>query len=95
MDVVSIRADDLTGLDFFGKVLKENRSKVVRTLINEGRKAKAVQLYKNKKVSIGSAAKLAGVSLSEFIDLLKEYNVRLNLELDDVKEAMKAAEELI
>ncbi len=39
-----------------------------------------VELYKNKKVSLGLGAKLAGATLSEFIDLLKEHNVFLNIE---------------
>tara|TARA_Y100000031_G_scaffold88642_1_gene97362 strand:+ start:16202 stop:16375 length:174 start_codon:yes stop_codon:yes gene_type:complete len=56
---------------------------------------KAINLYKNKKVSLGLAAKLAGMGISDFLDLLEEYNVKLNLTLDDAKEAMKHAEEIL
>ena len=95
MDTVSVRIDDVTGLDFFGRILNENRSKVIRTLVEQGKKSKSLELYKNKKVSLGLGAKLAGVSLSEFIDLLKNENIDLNIELDDVKQALGTAEELI
>lgn len=57
------------------------------------RKMKAIQLYKEKKVSLGLGAKIAGTNLSEFLDLLKEYNVKINLDADDAKKALEFAEE--
>lgn len=62
--------------------------------MTEDRKAGAVKLYKQGKASLGLGAKLAGVTLSEFIDLLAEYNIGLNLTLEDAKAAMKTAEEV-
>jgi len=44
---------------------------------------------------LGLGAKLAGVSLSEFIDLLKEHNADLNLEKGDVEQALKTARKVI
>lgn len=60
-----------------------------------GKKHKAVELYSMKKVSLGLGAKLAGVTLSEFIDLLKEHNVYLNLEKEDVEQALKTARKVL
>ena len=91
MDVLSVRLGKLGEIDQFSKLLNENRSEVVRTLVEEGKKLKAIELYKQKKISLGLGAKLAGMTLSEFLDLLEEYNVKLNLTLDDAKEAMKNA----
>ena len=54
---------------------------MIKKLVTAGQKHKAVELYKIKKVSLGLGSKLAGVTLSEFIDLLKEHNVYLNLGL--------------
>jgi len=48
-----------------------------------------------KKLSLGLAAKLAGVSLSEFLDILEEQKIPLNITLEDAKEAMKNAEKLL
>lgn len=59
------------------------------------KKHKAVGLYKAKKISIGLGAKLAGVSLSEFIDLLKEHKVYLNLEKEDVEHALSTARKIL
>lgn len=94
METVSSRLD-LETINLFGKILKEKRSEVVRELVESGKKHKAVELYKMKKVSLGLGAKLAGTSLSEFIDLLKEHNVYLNLEKEDVENALKTARKVI
>ena len=95
MEIISVRLKRLRDIDHFSKLLNENRSEVVRELVEEGRKLKAIKLYKQKKVSLGLASKLAGLTLSEFLDLLEEYNVSLNLILEDAKEAMKHAEEIL
>ncbi len=90
METVSSRLD-LESINLFGRVLKEKRSEVVRKLVESGKKHKAVELYREKKVSLGLGAKLAGVNLSEFIELLKEHNVYLNLEIEDVEKALSTA----
>ena len=95
MEIISVRLKRLKELDYFSKLLNENRSEVVRDLVEEGRKLKAIELYKQRKVSLGLASKLSGLALSEFLDLLEEYNVKLNLTLEDAKEAMRYAEELL
>jgi predicted HTH domain antitoxin len=93
METVSARLD-LETIKLFGKVLNEKRSEVVRELVESGKKHKAVELYKMKKVSLGLGAKLAGVPLSEFFDLLRENNVYLNLEKEDIEDALKTARKL-
>lgn len=60
--------------------------------ISEGRKMKAIELYRAGKVSLGFGAKIAGVRLSEFFDLLETYRVPLRLTLEDAKDAMGHAE---
>ena len=94
METVSSRLD-LDTIKMLSKVLNENRSEVVRELVESGKKYKAVELYKMKKVSLGLGAKLAGVTLSEFIDLLREHNVYLNLEKEDIEQALKTARKVI
>ena len=94
METVSSRLDVET-INLFGKILNEKRSEVVRELVNAGKKHKAVELYKMKKISLGLGAKLAGVTLSEFIDLLREHSVYLNLEKEDVEQALKTARKVL
>ena len=64
----------------------------MKTLLS---KNKAVELYQSKKVSLGLGAQLAEVTLSEFIDLLKEYSVTLNLEKEDVLAALHTARNVL
>jgi len=40
---------DVEVIDMFEKILKENRSEIVRTLVEAGKKEKAVELYREKK----------------------------------------------
>ncbi len=94
METVSSRLD-IEAINLFERVLKEKRSEVVRALVESGKRHKSVELYKAKKVSLGLGAKLAGVSLSEFIDLLKEHNVYLNLEKEDVEQALSTARKIL
>jgi len=95
METVSIRLNKIKELDYFGRLLNENRSVIVRDLLEDGRKMKAINLYKNKKISLGLGARLAGITLSDFLDLLEEYNVKLNLTLEDAKLAMKNSEKIL
>lgn len=90
MELISARLDT-ESLEEFENVMNESKSGVVRELVEAGRKYKAVELYKNKKISLGLGSRLSGVTLSEFIDLLKEHNVSLNLEVEDVKKALETA----
>ncbi len=94
METVSARLD-LNTIGLFEGVLKENRSEVVRLLVESGKKEKAVELYKNKKASLGLGAKLSGLTLSEFIDLLGQHNVSLNLEKEDIEKALKVVRGVI
>ena len=94
MDTVSSRLDT-DALDLFSGVLNEKRSEVVRELVERGQKVKAVELYKEKRVSLGLASKLAGVSLGEFLDLLRLHNADLNITQEDVEDALKAARKIL
>jgi predicted HTH domain antitoxin len=78
-------------LELLGRCLKEKRSQVLRDLIAEGRKMKAMTLYRQRRASLGLAARIAGMGLSEFLDLLKEHGVPLNLDLDEAREAVRNA----
>lgn len=93
--MVSVRVKEVEGLDSFRDLLKENRSGVIRELLDEGKKMKALQLFREKKVSIGLGAKLAGVTLSEFFDLLAEYNISHHLTLEDAKASMETARKVL
>ncbi len=62
---------------------KEDISKAIHELVEKGKLLFAVEKYKNKEISIGKAAELAGVPISKMIDVLAELGVKNPLEYDD------------
>jgi predicted HTH domain antitoxin len=82
---MSIRMDK-DNFDFLNKLSKEESgdvSKAVRDLVNKGRLMLAVERYKKGQASLGRAAELAGLTLSEMMNTLAEYGVKSNLETED------------
>jgi predicted HTH domain antitoxin len=90
---ISVRYEPKQDLDFITGVLGLPMSETVRSLIDEGRKMKALQLYRQGKVSLGLGARIAKLTLSEFLDLLKEHNVKLNIDVEDAKSALAYSRE--
>ena len=49
--------------------------------------------YKQGKVSLGLGAKIARLSISQYIDLLKEYKIQINIDIEYAKKALGYARE--
>lgn len=82
---LSVRMDQ-ENYEFVRIIAKENKediSKAVREMVDLGRLMFAIESYKKGKASIGKAAELAGVSISEMINLLSEFGIESNLEHED------------
>jgi len=88
---ISVRYEPAKDLEFMTKLFGVNKSKMLRELIDEGRKMKSIELYKQGNVSLGLGAKIAKVSISEYMDLLKEYKIPINIDIDDAKKALQYA----
>lgn len=58
-------------------------SKKVRQLVDLGPIMLAIEKYKKSEASIEKAARIAGVSISEMMDVLSEYGVDANVEYED------------
>ena len=54
----------------------------------------AIKLYKEKKMGIGKATEIAGISISEFIDTLSKFGLSSNLSLEDFKESLRIVKKL-
>ncbi len=94
MEIVAARLDT-DSIELFQKVIHKNKSEVVRDLVEAGKKHHAVELYKQRRVSLGLGATLAGVNLSEFLELLREHNIDLNITLEDVKAGIQTAKKVL
>ncbi len=88
---ISVRYKYTKDLEFMTELMGLNRSEMLRELIDKGRKMKSIELYKQGKVSLGLGAKIAKLSLSEYIDLLKEYKIQINIDIEDAKKALESA----
>jgi len=76
------------------KLEGRNRSDAFRDMFRAGlsqkRQKLALEKYGRGEVSIGKAAKIAGISLWEFIELLSERKAELNLSASDILEAAQS-----
>ncbi|MFH1316616.1 MAG: UPF0175 family protein [Candidatus Woesearchaeota archaeon] len=72
-------------------LLKKDKSTMVRELVEQGKIYFAIMQYQEGKASISKAAEIAGLPLSELIDLLAKFGIQGNLEIDDYLAGVKTA----
>ncbi|MFV2041542.1 MAG: UPF0175 family protein [Candidatus Hydrothermarchaeales archaeon] len=78
-------ADLLAGLE--SRNLSDTYRDIFRVGIEEKRKRVALDKYSKGEVSLGRAAEIAGVSLWEMLELLRDRKVDLNIDADEILEA--------
>jgi predicted HTH domain antitoxin len=54
----------------------------------------ALELFREKIISIGKAAELSGISIQEFMDFAAKRDVPLHYELEDLENDQKTADTL-
>jgi len=65
-------------------------SKKVRELVDLGRVMLAIEKYRKSEASLEKAARIAGVSISKMIDVLRDHGVEANLEYEDYLKGLKS-----
>lgn len=88
---MSIRMDS-ANYKFLADISKKERSdlsKAVRDLVTRGRLMLAVERYKQGEVSLGRAAQMAGLSVSQMMNLLADFGVESRIEKDDYLQGLK------
>jgi predicted HTH domain antitoxin len=73
---------------------RENVSKTVRGLVDLGRVMLAIEKYKRTEASIEKAARIAGVSISKMMDILREHGVEAKIEYEDYLKSLKRLKEV-
>jgi predicted HTH domain antitoxin len=93
---VSIRleADDYNFLSRLAEAHKEDLSTAVRNLIERGRVFLALDLYRDGQASLSKAAEVAGISISEMMDLLAEHGIPSDLQVEDYRESLRTLREV-
>ena len=51
--------------------------------------------YKEEKISIGKASEIAGISISEMMDLLAKFGIKSPITYEDYLEGKKFAEKIL
>ena len=65
---------------------KTEQSEIIRELINNGSIYLAIKGYTKGKYSIGKAAYLANLPLSEFMDLITDLGIKSKISKEDLLE---------
>ena len=87
---VSIRleSEDYKFLSKLAEAAKEDLSTAVRDLIARGRVLLALDRYREGSASLSKAAEVAGVSVSEIMDLLAEHGIPSDLHVEDYRKSL-------
>ena len=88
---IRVDADDYTFLSGLTETENVNISETVRDLLKKGRLMLAIEQYRAGMASLGRAAELAGMSISETIDLFVMYGIPVNLDVDDYRQSLENA----
>lgn len=86
---IRMNEDDYRSLVSLAKEEKEDVSKKVRELMELGRILLAMEKYKSGEASLEKSARIAGISISKMLDIMKEHGVTANLEEEDYLKSLK------
>lgn len=90
--------DEANCLDEVADLLGEDRSTTIRKALSEGlrdiRVRIAVERYQSGEISVNEAARVAGVSLAEWLEIARERNLTHQLTPEDLAADADAAREL-
>lgn len=73
----------------YSKERKEDQSDIIRDLINNGSIYLAIKGYAKGEYSIGKAAYLANLPLSEFMDLIMDIGIKSKISKEDLLEGFE------
>ena len=91
---IRIDEDDYRFLAAMAEEEKEDVSKAVRELVELGRLHLAMDRYRSSEASLEKSARIAGVSVSRMMDLLRDFGIEANLELEDYRASLNTARSL-
>ncbi len=90
--------EDETALNEVAELLEEDKSTVIRKALREGlvdlRIRRAIELYQTGDASVNQAARIAGVSVAEWLEIARERNLTTQLSPDDLEADVDGAREL-
>ncbi len=93
---VSLRleADDYDFLRRLAEADKEDLSTALRDLVARGRVLLGLERYRDGKASLSKAAEIAGLSVSEMMDVLAAHGITSDLRVEDYRESLLTLREV-
>ncbi len=91
-ETISMRVgrENLLEISWLSRQEKRKKSDILRDILNRGIKEKKLQMalerYRNNEATAAKAAKIAGIPLSRFLDILFEKKIEFNYSLEDFRE---------
>ena len=90
--------DEEKNLREVAELLGEDKSSTIRKALREGleeiRVRLAVERYQSGEVSVNEAARIAGVSVAEWLEIARERNLTTQLKPEDIESDAEAAREI-
>ncbi|WP_336134676.1 UPF0175 family protein [Natronomonas amylolytica] len=90
--------DEKEAIEEVAELLDEDRSTTIRKALREGldelRIRLAVERYQSGEVSVNEAARIADVSLGEWLEIARERNLTTQITPEDLEADAEAAGEL-
>ena len=91
---IRMKDEDYHFLSILAKEEKGDVSKKGRELVDLGRVMLSIEKYKKSEASVERAAKIAGISTSKMMEILKEHGVEVNLEYEDYLKGLKSVRKI-
>ena len=91
-ETVSVRIDkpDLKEIDEISKLEKKTKSHVLREVLDKGIKGKkleiALEKFRNNEATAWKAARLAGIPLTKFMDVLVQKGIDFHYGVNELRE---------
>lgn len=91
-ETVSVRIgkSELNEINEISKMEKKTKSNVLREVLDKGIKERkleiALEKFRNNEISIGKAAKIAEIPLSQFMDTLVEKKIDIHYGIKELEE---------
>lgn len=91
-ETISVRIDksELKEINEISKLEKKTKSNVLREVLDNGIKAKkmdiALEKFRNKEITAWKAARMANIPLTQFMDLLVQKGIDFHYGLKELRE---------
>ena len=61
--------------------------------VNEWKKKRAIELYRQEKITLWKASQIAGISLREMFEELNRLRIPIHVKAEDIEEDIRSAKE--